>query len=286
MLFVKGMISTLERILDIPENRVHPLEGGMFDGLFSATDHMRFMDASRVLHRVETRQPVGNNRGSGLEASDAPVFNFFQSEAFDLRKLDSLRLFIFVGFDGRDERRFPSRTATSLTAHAFSSDIGIVDLYSAPELFRHPALKHDLHEFVFDSPAGIAGNADLPGKLHRGNSVFTLSHQVHREKPFCQRQVTRLKYSPGNQRGLVTTPIALKQFPLLYFTVRRVAAHGACESTRPAKPEKSLAAFFLGAVSIHEVGDAHAFLKLNLVFSHVIPPSSGILPLWAQYKHG
>ena len=174
MFLPEGMISSSERIFHVPENGVDPLEGRMFDSLFSSTDDMRFVDASSVCDSIEAAQTVRNNDRSRLEIPLAPLLYFVLAEALDLRKLDPLGLLIHVSFYGRQKRSFPACTASSFSRDAFATEIRIVNLNPSAESFHAAALKHDLHELVFDTPGSIVGNTELPGKLQRGNTVFIL----------------------------------------------------------------------------------------------------------------
>ncbi len=135
MLFLKEMISILERIFYIPENGIHPFERRMRDRLFSASNDMRLMDTSCIRYSIKTCQPVGNDSGSRLKIPHAPMLKLFFTKTFDFRKLDSLWPFVHISFYRCNKRGFSSRTAPSFSAYPFTAQIGIVNFNATMKLF-------------------------------------------------------------------------------------------------------------------------------------------------------
>jgi hypothetical protein len=62
--------------------------------------------------------------------------------------------------------------------------------------------------------------------------------------------------------------MALKNLSFLDFTVGAVATFWTLEAIGPAKTKQRQAALFFRSVLVYEIGDTHAFLKLNFIFGH------------------
>ena len=93
---------------------------------------------------------------------------------------------LFVGLYCRDERNFVFRTPAALAVGQFATKIGIVDFDTTRKKGGLLAHKHDLHEFVLDSPCCSITNTKEAFELQNGDIIFVLGLKKHRLEPYGQ----------------------------------------------------------------------------------------------------
>jgi hypothetical protein len=282
MLVAKTMIRTFQRILHIAKDRVNPFEGRMVDGLLTATHCIRIMAASRIYNRFKTGVTIGDDHTTRAQMVHAPPLDFFVTEPFYFRQLNAKWLFIVSGLNGCNKGGFSSSTTASFSTHPFGTQVRVVNFDSTGDRFAAVALKHDLHDFMFNSPGGIIRNTHLAAQFQNGNSIFTLCNQKHSKKPFSQRQVRGVKNRAGRHRCLVVTSMTLKYFSIMNFTVGFIATKRAFESAGPAQVKQLITTFIFATILFHEIIKAHTFLKLYFILSHTKPP---FLPVVIKYNY-
>ena len=135
---------------------------------------------------------------------------------------------------------------------------------------------------MFNSPGGIIRNPYLAAQFQHRDSIFRLCDQEHSKKPFCQGQVGGVKYRASRQRCLVVTAITLKYVSIMNYTKGFIATHWALEAAWPTEAKQLLTTFIFGAVMLHEMIEAHTFLKLDFILNHAKPPS---LPIVMRYNY-
>src|SRR4051812_23846541 len=93
-----------------------------------------------------------------------------------------------------------------------TADVGVVDLDPRPagaKLIAAVPLDHRLHQFMLNSPGGIARDPKSPAQLDVGQPFLALGKQMHGAKPHPHRQLGALQDGAGDQRRLVAAPSAL-----------------------------------------------------------------------------
>jgi len=110
----------------------------------------------------------------------------------------------------------------------------------------------------------------IPPQGHRRQAGLTLREQENGRKPGSQRQFGAIKQGARRQRRLMMAAITLNERSGLELTMAMMTTLGAVKAVRPAQFEQRLPAGFFGAEFFETCEQAHAFLKLNHISSHVV----------------
>ena len=126
--------------------------------------------------------------------------------------------------------------AAARFARSRAADVGLVGLDPRGQR-RALRPHHRLADLVQPGPGGlVAAEAHLPLEFHGRDPALARGHQVDGEKPLGQAGLGLLEDRAREQRVLLATGRALLDQPRLVRPGPVVAAAGAAEAVRPARP--------------------------------------------------
>lgn len=82
----------------------------------------------------------------------------------------------FIDRDGCNDRNFVLRSTTRLATTVFSAEVGIINLYLAPQYKGIFLLTHRLHNLVVNEPCRAVVNPKVAHQRKRGNASLCLPH--------------------------------------------------------------------------------------------------------------
>src|SRR6478735_9034866 len=162
-------------------------------------------------HPAKAGQPVTDDARAGRDVGSRVIFDSFLGEARNAAQLSVDRL-VLTGCDGDDERDFVG-SPTPDFAGLLTAEVGVVDLHLAPNLVGGVALAHDLHQLLLDEPGSVPLDAELAGKLERGDVVLGAGEEMDREEPLDQRRARFVEHGAGACRSLHAAGRALENAP-------------------------------------------------------------------------
>ena len=205
------MVPARQICLEIAVDGVNSLDlGNIFR--FALGHTRRLINTSCLADGPETSQAVGEDRTVRNKMVLCQQRNSLELKARDGRQLYAQRAAVVAHRYGCDKRHLVLRATTDLVAAAFHVEIGII---VSDFDFKHVAifaLGHHLHEFAVDQPLCGLTHAQLPLQIQGRQLNVSLDDQVDCQELDRQWQLGALKYGSGNQRGLMLTGVALKDF--------------------------------------------------------------------------
>jgi len=264
-----GVISAMDRILDVAEHRVDPGKFLLFNARRAATSINAPMGAG-FDDGPEARQSVGGHFGVRRQVLTRPAIHAVAAKAFQRRHTHGQRPTVGAAGHGRNKRRLAGRAAAALAAPALAAPERVVDLYRTGQRLAVVTLAHGFHDLVLEQPGGVVGHTKVPGQGHRRNPGLALCEQKNRQKPVGQGQFGVLEQRSGRQRRLMMAAMALNQRASLQLTAGIVPAFRAAKTLGPAQLEQRCPAGGFGAIFFEEFRQAQTFLKLNRISGHVV----------------
>jgi len=179
--------------------------------------------------------------------------------------------------DGGDKSHLVLRATPDLPSSALAAQISVVHLDFATEHVAGFTLRHGLHQLVMHQPGCGIAHAQLAFERECRQTGFGLTDEVDRQKPCRQRQLGRLKNGARDQRGLMPTGIALKDFVALGMqdAVWSTTAGRTPKTIGPASAFQRRRAKCLGAKELEKLRHRHAVLELDAIHGHDAAPKDG-----------
>ena len=208
--------------------------------------------------------------GSRWHLAQAAISSLWNAP--DAAQAHSHRPALAIELHGSDERRLARCPSSAFASAALPAPVRVIELHPTAQRAGVVTLLHHLHQLVLERPRGVVAHSQLPRQLQPRDAVLRLRQQVHRQEPRAQRQLRAVQDRARGQRHLVPTTATLIQGTALKAPVPGMLAPGAHEPVRPAPTKHRRNARLLGAILVHELRQAVAFLKLNPIPCHVRLP--------------
>jgi len=273
------MKSPSQSVLDVTQHGIDPFEGRQLRTFPPTASDDSNMAAARILHCVETVEPVGDYRATPCQAGFGIARNFRMTKTTNSTQMHLQWPAVLRRLNGGYERDLIGGTAPPFTGF-LSADIGIIDLDTSRQLLFALALQHYRHQFVLEFPGRIVVDADFAGQLQRRGALLTLGQQIDSQEPFPQGQFGAVEDGAGGQRGLVVTFVALVYLAGLECTAGRVTALRTDKTVRPAELVQRLFALCFAAVHFQEFVQSQTFWKLYGVLLH-----NGKPPVFSRFHY-
>ena len=265
---LEGLVSPVDRRLQVTQYRIDPAQCGKLAGLALAHDNVR-MRAAGIDHAGEAAEAVAEHAGARNEVRAGPVSHRLDGERWHRRHLDAHRVALLIERHGSDERHLVRRAAPA-DAGQFSTEVGVVD-QDLPSQWRCGiAVGHGSHDLLMHQPCTAIADAELTHQGQRGEACLGLADQVDRQELHPQRQLGAVHHRAGGQRCLMATFSALEERPTFVLNAAMLPrlAPRTDEPCRPSKPAQFVGALRLRPVSVHELVHRHSTLELDSVDRH------------------
>jgi len=164
MLSTDGMVSPGDRVLDVAQYSVDPIERRVRHAGTSTTGDMALMYVGGRIEGSEAPQAVADDLAARYNGLLSVATYLDKGKAAHTAKLDTLRMARLIGLYGRHKRERVLSAATALS-RPFIAQVGVIDLNAPGELLSLVAPVHDLQQLVFKLPGRVVGDAKLPGQL-------------------------------------------------------------------------------------------------------------------------
>lgn len=166
MLPADGMVSAGDRVLDVTQQGVDPVELGVLHTGTPTPGDVAVMDVAGRVEGSETPEAIADDMAFGGNGLVGVATDFGDGEAAHPAKLNTQWMAFFIGLYGRHERELVLSAAPALS-RPFTAQVGIIQLDAAGEPLSLVALVHDLQQLVLELPGGVVAEAELPGQLQR-----------------------------------------------------------------------------------------------------------------------
>jgi len=250
MLTTDGVVGPGDRVLDVAEQGVDPVELRIRHAGTSTPGDVAFMDTGGGVKGSETPEAVTNDLAPGRNRLLGIATYLGKGKATHTAKLNTLRMAVVIGLHGSHKRELVISAAPALS-RPLAAQIGVIDLDASGEPLSLVALVHDLQQLVFELPGRVVADAELPGQLQRREAILALGQQVDGQEPGGQRQVGGMEDGAGGERGLMMTAMTLVDAPR-ESAGGGVTTVGADEPSGPTMLVESRPALFLCAVLVEK----------------------------------
>jgi len=198
MLLPDSVVSSSDRVLDVAEQGVDPVELRIRHAGTTASGDVALVDAGDRVKGPETVETIADNVASGRNGLLAIATHLGQGKAAHTAKLNPHRVALAIGWYRSDKGEFMLGTTTSFS-RPFAAQIGVINLDAAAEPLSLVAVVHDLQHLVFGLPGRVISDTEIPRQLQCRETALTLGQQINGQEPGGQRQVSRMKDSAGGQ---------------------------------------------------------------------------------------
>lgn len=206
---VERMVATQQSGLEIAEGGVDLLELQHLLRLAPGNDG-RLVTAACLCDSPKAGQSIGEHRAPRCQMIFRPGGHHLERKAGKRCQPDAQRTIRFAQRNGRNEGHLVLGAASDLATGALAAEVGVIDLDFPFKQITLCAVGHHPHELVVDQPGGGVTHAQLALQGPGRQPGLGLTDQVDRQEPGGQRQLAALKHGAGNQRGLMTARVALK----------------------------------------------------------------------------
>ena len=212
---VKNMVGSINGCFQVAQHGIHGAECRVlrrFPASAAAHGNSSVRSAAGS-DAPKTSQPVGQHLGGRRQRFLGPGFDGFLGE-WDAGEASDDWLAVLCGLHSSNEGDLVFGTSTALT-QTLAAQVEIVNFDSPFEDAGGFALSHDLQQLELHQPGGLVAHAQMAHEFQRGNIVFRLRQQVHRQKPERQRKFRRLKDRSSDDRRLISARLALPVLPII-----------------------------------------------------------------------
>jgi hypothetical protein len=171
------VIRTGQRGFKMAKNRIDPVKLRQVSRLEHTKDHW-IVDAASGGHRAKATQSLADDRTVGRQRCLRPLAIGVGGETTHHAKLHKSGPISFSQRNGRCERHFIHRSATSLDAHALATKVGVVDLDDALEPMTGVARGHGEVDLVVQQPSGRLARTELAFERQRIQASPHLTDQL------------------------------------------------------------------------------------------------------------
>jgi len=273
MLPADGMIGTGDRVLDVTEQRVDPVELRVRHAGTPTAGDMALMNVGSRIEGSKASEAVADHLTTRCNGLLSIATHLGQGHAAHPARLISLRVAIFIGLHGGDKRELVLSAAPALS-RPLTAQVGVIDLDTPGEPFSLVALVHDLQELVLELPGGVVGDAELPGQLQCREAALALGQQIDSQKPGGQWQVRTMENGAGSHRGLMMAAMTLIE-PPRQPAAGVIATVGAHKPSGPAVLEEGGLAFGFCVVLLEKRRQRQAGLELDGIACHDVTSCTG-----------
>src|SRR5450830_368280 len=265
----EAVVAATQTGLEVSQHRVDPLQLGYILGLTPCHDSA-FMSAASLSHGAEACQTIRVDGAASGQTFAGPLCNGFELEARYRAEFYPQGVPLIGEGDSCHEGHLVLRATSDLASHAFTTQVGIIYLDFSTERVASFTLSHGLHQFVLHQPGRRVAHAQLAFESQSRQARLGLADEVNRQKPYRQRQFGRLKDGARDQRRLMATGVALKNFVAagVQDAVCSTTTIRTTETIRPACTLQRRSAKRLGTKELEELRHRQAGLKLDTVHRH------------------
>ena len=267
MLFPDRMVRSMDRILHVSQDRVHPPEVRVLTAFGSASRDVGLMNASGSGHSPEGSQSVRDNHRRRGQVLSGPAVDHRFAKPGHTGQPKALGTAVRGTGDGRHERCLSGGAPSPLSAPSLSAPVGVIDLDEAVQRAAVVSLLHHVKNLVLQKPGGVIGHPQLALEFQRRHRVLALGQEVDRQKPSRQRQLGRREDCPAGQRGLMVTGMALIP-PDRQEAEPVVIAGRTAKPLRPPMAKHGLSTLRLGPELFLKVRETQPLLKLHPILGH------------------
>ncbi len=154
-------------IFYVAQQGIHPFEGWVFNPFTPTFGDERNRMASGLFHCFETSQAIADHNASNLQTGLCIAFDFSTAKPADCPQLHPLRAMFFPFRFNDGNKRSLMCSATPRLSWTLTTDICIIYLNTATELFSFLTLQHHLHQLVLHLPCRVIADANIPLQLQR-----------------------------------------------------------------------------------------------------------------------
>ena len=268
MLFPDHMVRSMDRILHVFQDGVHPPEVGVLTAFGSTSRDVGLMSASGPFHSPEGSQSVRANHRRGGEVLLGPAVDHRFEKTGHPDQPKALGTTAWGVGDGRHKLCLSGGSASSpLSASFLPAPVHVIDLDESVQRVAVVSLLHYMKNLVLQKPGGVVGQPQLALEFQRRHRILDRGQDVDHQKPGCQRQLGRREDCPAGQRGLMVTGMAL--IPPARQETEPVVISGRTEKPLgPPKAKHGLSTLRLGPELFLKVLETQPLLKLHPILAH------------------
>lgn len=263
------MVTSRQTALQIPQNRVHPIEPRQSEG-FQRTHHHSLMNAVGLRHRCRTSQRIAEHRRSEGEMDVLPLADRRRGVASHRRELDVTGVTLGIHRHRRHKRHLVLRAPCRLAARTLLTQMGVVYLNESMQQVAVIAISPHAHQLVVPQLSGRIAETQMPLQSQGRQSGLSVGHQVRTEEPQSQGQLGVLGRGSRDQRGLMPSAVALEHLArtALQNAVRRRITARTHKAVEQARQLKGGGTARFGAKAGEKFGHRHTTLILDSVHGH------------------
>ena len=270
MLFSDRMVRSMDCILHVSQDRVHPPEVRVLTAFGSASRDVGLVNTSGLGHSPKGSQSVrDHNRRSGEVLSGPAIDRRFAKTGHPGQPKAHGTTVRGAG-DGRHERRLSRSTPSPLSAASFPAPVGVIDLDEAVQRAAVVPLLHHVKNLVLQKPGGVVGHPYLAIEFQCRHRVLALGQKIDRQKPGGQRKLRPCEDRSGRERSLMVAGMALIH-PDRQQAEPVVVARRTAKPLGPPMAKHRLPALRLGSELFLKVLETQPFLKLDPILGHDPP---------------
>ena len=154
MLFPDRMVRSMDRILHVSQDRVHPPEVRLLTAFGSASSDLGLENASGLGHSPEGSQSVRDHHRRSGEMLPGPAVGHRFAKTGHSGQPKAHGTTVRGAGAGRHERRLSESTLSPLSAVSFPAPVGVIDLNEAVQRAAVVPLLHHVKNLVRKTPGG------------------------------------------------------------------------------------------------------------------------------------